>query len=303
MTLTDTHTSWPRKTRDIHSHREFDSTVWDDFAFRDDDVVVASYPKAGTTWTQQIVTQLLHDGAEGIDLSTLCQWVDFRFPEKEEKLAMFEAQAHRRCLKTHLPIDALVYSPKAKYIYVARDGRDVVWSLHNQNLSITDFMYRRFNELPARFGPPLERPQGSIRDFFMTWLKEDGRPNLPWWSHVRSWWENRTLPNLLLVHYANLKADMPGEIRRIANFLETPVDEERWPIILEHCSFEYMKANGNEVFSLAQDVFDGGAGSFFNKGTNGRWRDVLTADESALYDQIARRELGEECANWLATGK
>jgi aryl sulfotransferase len=50
-------------------------------------------------------------------------------------------------------------------------------------------------------------------------------------------------------------------------------------------------------------VFDGGATSFFNKGTNGRWRDVLTAEDIARYEQTARRELGEECARWLATGK
>ncbi len=104
------------------------------------------------------------------------------------------------------------------------------------------------------------------------------------------------------MHYANLKADMPGEIRRIAAFLETPIDETRWPTVLEHCSFEYMKAHAARDFSPAEGVFDGGAKSFFNKGTNGRWRDVLTADDSARYEEIARKELDAECANWLATG-
>jgi len=53
--------SWPRKTREIHSHH-FDSTVWNDFRFRDDDIVVATYAKSGTTWVQQMVAQLVFAG-------------------------------------------------------------------------------------------------------------------------------------------------------------------------------------------------------------------------------------------------
>ena len=48
----------PRKSRDIHNHH-MDSTVWDDFQFSDDNVVVATYGKSGATWTQQIVGQIL----------------------------------------------------------------------------------------------------------------------------------------------------------------------------------------------------------------------------------------------------
>jgi aryl sulfotransferase len=300
--MNSTSISWPQKTHDLHNHH-FDSTVWDDFMFRDTDVVVATYAKAGTTWTQQIVTQLLHNGADDFDLTISSPWIDLRVPPKEQKLAMIEAQTHRRCLKTHLPVDALVYSPKAKYIYVGRDGRDVLWSWFHHHSSGNDAFYQMLNDTPGRVGPPLERPQQAIRDYFLTWLDQDGYPLWPWWSHVRSWWEIRHLPNLLLVHYADLKADMPGEIRRIAEFIGAPIDEDRWPVILEHCTFEYMKAHAAQGFSLAESVFDGGATSFFNKGTNGRWRDVLTAEDIARYEQTARRELGEECARWLATGK
>ncbi len=50
-------------------------------------------------------------------------WLDLRIPPKDVKLPMVEAQTYRRFLKTHLPVDALVFSPKARYLYIGRDGR------------------------------------------------------------------------------------------------------------------------------------------------------------------------------------
>src|SRR3546814_8940526 len=87
--------------------------------------------KSGTTWTQQIVGQLIFGGEPGVDVASISPWVDLRVPPREVKLPALEAQSHRRFLKTHLPVDALVFSPVAKYLYVARDGRDVVWSMYN----------------------------------------------------------------------------------------------------------------------------------------------------------------------------
>ncbi len=86
-------------------------------------------------------------------------------------------------------------------------------------------------------------------------MERDGHPFWPFWENVRSWWEIRHLPNLMLLHFNELhfnelKADLPGQIRRIADFLEIPVDESRWPAILEHCSFDYMKANATKSVPL-----------------------------------------------------
>jgi len=112
--------AWPRKTRELQNHH-FDSTIWNDFHFRDDDIVIATYGKSGTTWTQQIVGQLMFNGSEEVAMNELSPWLDLRVPPKAIKLPMVEAQTNRRFLKTHLPVDALVFSPKAKYIYVGRD--------------------------------------------------------------------------------------------------------------------------------------------------------------------------------------
>ena len=72
---------YPRKTRELHNHH-FDSTVWNDFKFRDDDVIVATYAKSGTTWTQQIVGQILHGPDPELATAELSPWVDLRVPPK-----------------------------------------------------------------------------------------------------------------------------------------------------------------------------------------------------------------------------
>ena len=92
-------------------------------------------------------------------------------------------------------------------------------------------------------------------------------------------------------------------MREIAAFLGCEIAEERWAQILKHCSFEYMKANAANVAPLGGAIFDGGGATFINKGVNGRWRDVLTAQDCAEYERRAVAELGPECAHWLATGE
>jgi aryl sulfotransferase len=292
---------WPRKTRELHNHH-FDSTNWNDLNFRDDDIVVATYAKAGTTWMQQIIAQLLFDGDPDLEVAEMSPWIDLRVPPKEVKLPAVEAQTHRRFMKTHLPVDALRFSPMAKYIYIGRDGRDVVWSMYNHHANANQTWYDALNETPGREGPPIEPPPEDIRQYWRAWFEGDGHPFWPFWENVRSWWQIRDLPNVLLIHFSNLKRDMPGEIRRIAEFLEISINASSWDAILEHCSFAWMKKHATKSVPLGGAFWDAGAEVFINKGVNGRWADSLTADESAAYEQRGEAELGAECARWLAIG-
>ena len=294
-------TVWPLKTREFHNHH-FDSTIWNDFKFRGDDVIIATYAKSGTTWVQQIISQLIFKGRSDIPVAEMSPWLDLRLPPKEIKLEEIEKQTHRRFLKTHLPVDALVFSPDAKYLYIGRDGRDVVWSMYNHHANANQLWYDALNDTPGRVGPPIERPPASIKQYFDEWLAKDGHPFWPFWENIRSWWGIRDLPNVMLLHFSKLKADMPGEIRKIANFLDISVDESSWPKILEHCSFNYMKSYATASVPLGGAFWDGGAETFINQGKNGRWRDTLSQKESAAYEQRAIAELGEPCAKWLATG-
>jgi aryl sulfotransferase len=293
---------WPTKTRELHNHH-FDSTIWNDFRFRDDDIVIATYGKSGTTWLQQIVSQLIFNGREGLPVAEMSPWLDLRVPPKDIKLPEVEKQTHRRFLKTHLPVDALVFSPKAKYIYVGRDGRDVIWSMYNHHAKANQLWYEALNDTPGRVGPAIGRPAGSTRQYFLDWLEKDGFPFWPFWENVRSWWTVRALPNVLMVHFGDLKADMPGQIRRIADFLDIPVEAAKWDDIVAHCTFDYMKAHATPSVPLGGAFWEGGAETFIHKGTNGRWRDALSSEDSAGYESRAREELGEECAAWLKAGK
>jgi aryl sulfotransferase len=293
---------WPSKSREVRNFTS-DSARWNDIRFREGDIVVASYAKTGTTWVQQIVAQLIFGGEPEIEIQAISPFVDSHVGEREDLLAMLESQNHRRFMKTHLPLDALVFSPRAKYLYVARDGRDVAWSIYDHHANANDTFYELINGAPGRDWPLVDRPTMPVSDYFRRWLKCDGYPLWPFWAHVRSWWEYRMLPNLYFCHFSRLKVDLSGEIRKIAKFLEISVDEANWQAILNHSTFGFMKENAVRYAPNGGAFWHGGASAFINRGDSGRWREWLSDDDIAEYEYVAEMELGAECARWLATGE
>lgn len=161
-----------KKTRELHNHH-MDSTVWNDFRFRDDDIAIATYGKSETTWPQQIVSQLIFNGAEG---------------------------------------------PK-----VLRTPR-----------------YR------------------------------------PGWT-----------------------CGCLGRRSRCRRSQPRPIG---WDTILDHCAFDYMKANAAKPVPMAGILWHGGADTFRNKGVNGRWHDVLPEQDRKRYEAPTVENLGPECSAWLASG-
>lgn len=289
--------------RRVIQTRMFDSTHWDRLKLRPDDIVVATWAKSGTTLTQQMVHQLITGGADGL-AGDVSPWVDVRFLMPiEPMIAMLDAQTHRRFLKTHLSFDATPYLPELKYIYIGRDGRDVLWSAYNHMSSFTPAAWAAVN---ASEGPwPHWAPfQGDVRDYYLHWLETDTTPgfhDLSFWENVQGWYDQRRRPNVLLLHYGNLISDMGRELRRLAAFLELDLDEAKLPAMLEHCSIGYMREQA--AATPIAEFFADGAASFFNKGTNGRWRDVLSPEEAARCDEVAAARLTPDCAHWLKTGE
>ncbi|MBT7234536.1 MAG: sulfotransferase domain-containing protein, partial [Rhodospirillaceae bacterium] len=87
----DSEIKWPQKSREILNWA-MDSSYWNDFAFRDDDIIIGTWQKAGTTWVQQIVAQFIFEGeTEGLPIGDMSPWLDFRLPPLPEKLPAVEA--------------------------------------------------------------------------------------------------------------------------------------------------------------------------------------------------------------------
>ena len=277
----------------------FDNRRWEGFEPRPQDIFVCTPPKCGTTWTQTILASLLFpDGLAPGPVMTISPWIEFELIPIDVVRQTIGAQSHRRFLKTHTPADGIPFFDDAQYVVVGRDGRDAFMSYCNHIERFKDEARDHLNVRAAADGVPLMPGwDGDVHGFFATWLDEAFVLR-----HIASFWERRSDPRLLFVHYNDMKADLGGEMRRIADFLGISVPASLWPAVVERCTFEAMRARGDEIgqFDLA---FKGGAESFLFKGTNGRWRDVLSADELAAYERRAAELLPRDAVAWLERGR
>ncbi len=291
-----------------------DSRRWDHYRPRPTDIVIATYPKCGTTWMQRIVGLLVFQTPEPRPIMDISPWLDRRFPEPIEAVtARIEAQEHRRFVKSHLPSDGLPIYDEVKYVHVARDGRDACMSFHNHALGFTPQNLEALDRVGLeddRIGRPYPRVLADPAQQFHRWLTEgavpghgDGSPAMSFFHFERSWWDERHRPNVLLVHYNDLKADLSGEMRRVADFLGIPVPPDVWPELVEAAGFEAMRRDGEVLMGNMAAIFRGGGSRFFHKGTNERWRGVFRDDDLALYDAKVTAKLSPACARWVAKGR
>jgi aryl sulfotransferase len=276
-----------------------DNRRWAGFVPRPGDVFVCTPAKCGTTWMQTIVASLFWpDNDLPAPVLEMAPWIEFEADPIDVILARLEAQRHRRFMKTHTPADGIPVFPDARYVFVARDGRDAFMSMCNHLARFRDDVREGMNLRAAADGvPPMPGWDGDVHAFFDVWL-----PFLGLLEHVETFWRRRADPNVLLVHYNDLKRDLGSEMRRVAGFLDVTVPEAKWPAVVERCTFEAMRARGPEIGAFER-FFEGGAASFLFKGTNGRWRDVLTADELARYAARVAEVLPPAGAAWLEHGR
>ena len=299
----------PERTHEYRNHH-LDSTRWDRFVARDDDIFVTTAYKAGTTWTQRILAALVLGPVPlYANLNEISPWLDARFMGPlDVVLGTVEAQRHRRFIKSHLAADGLRFFPQAKYIVVGRDTRDVFMSLFNHYAAYTDIMYELFNDAD-RPGPEFPRCPETPRDLWTRWVSEGWfeweHDGWPYWSHhhhLSTWWEVRDLPNVLFVHFGDLKADPETEMRRIAAYCDIHVEEDDWPALVATVGFDAMRSEARGTDDPMALAFEGGADRFFYRGDNGRWREVLTPDDLALYEGAAST-LDPTLRRWLEGGR
>jgi aryl sulfotransferase len=305
-------TTRPARTR-VYLSYLFDSRNWDRYRPRAGDVVVSTSYKSGTTWMQNILRQLVFPDAPRPAVSAVSPWLDRQNPELDATLTALEAQAHRRFIKSHLPLDALPFFPEVRYIIVVRDPRDVFMSFWNHYSQMTEAYFAGLNR-PGLHGAPMPPPPADLHALWPHWI---GRGWFPWESegwphsgnlyHTASWWRFRHLPNILFVHFADLLADLPGEIARVAEFLDIPLEATRQAEIARAVSFDAIRRDAAAAAPLpverAETIWRKGLDTFFFKGTNGRWRGVLTPAELALYEAAKARCLAPDCAAYLEAGR
>jgi aryl sulfotransferase len=293
----------------LYQNHMLDSLRWNFFTPRADDIVVATTYKAGTTWMQAIVANLIFGGVLPGSLHDLSPWIEQRLFPLELVLTRIQHQTHRRAVKTHLPLDGLPFYENVKYIVVGRDPRDIFMSYANMYGNFTPEAIMLANAIPGRVGGELRPCPDDIHELWRNWMTRGGFPwehdGFPFYSvlrHARTWWDYRHLSNILHIHFGDLLADLEGGIRRVARFLQIEPSVAAWPKIVHNCKFAEMKKHGDELMPQTRLILKGGADTFFHKGTNGRWRDTLTVDELKLYDAAASRELAPECRRWLECG-
>lgn len=274
----------------VIKNQYLDSNNWELVKPRKTDIVIASCYKSGTTLTQVIVNLLVngHDNFER--LSQLSPWIDDAVSSHDT--AFLESLPERRFFKTHLPFDALPHYRDWKYIYLGRDGRDVGLSLY------THLQHLKAFYLETSSNPPKDHTYGSdsFSEFWDKWL-ETGEPRWSFWEHINNWWQAKHFPNVLLVHYADLINDKPREVKKIADFLNIKLDLSLLNLVLERSDIKYMKQNWTKLQSPGVPP-----NILVNKGTNGRWQNVLTPEHLSYYETFISKTLEPECANWVKNG-
>lgn len=290
----------------------FDSRNWDGFRSRPGDVVISTSYKSGTTWMQNILRHLVFPGDAKPPVSAVSPWLDRRTDTLGQTLAMLDAQDHRRFIKSHLPLDGLPYEPQSRYIVVVRDPRDVFMSFWNHYSQMTDAYFATINSSLTE--PPMPRCPDDIHALWAAWISSgwfpwqtEGWPHSGNLYHTASWWAYRHLENILFVHFADLLADLRGEVARIAAHAGIRRSDQELDAVARAVTFEAIGKDKAAAAPMpqagAEAVWNNGLDTFFFKGTNGRWREVLTPAELVQYEQAKARCLPADCAAYLEGGR
>jgi hypothetical protein len=281
-----------------------DSALWADFRFRPGDVVISPPAKCGTTWMQMLCALLIFDTAEfHRPLTEISPWLDAVTYDTAATMAELEAQRHRRFIKTHTPFDGLPFDPDVTYLCVGRDPRDAMLSFEHAVTNIhPDAIAAGGLDLDAgepSAEDPLERIWQWADAEFTNESTSFGATLANLVHHVDTFWARRAEPQVALFHYADLKADLPGQLRRLAAVLSIDTGQERIDELAAAATFERMRHRADELAPCTDAKLWRDNRAFFRSGTSGQWRELL--DDAALERYLKRvAELASpEVADWL----
>ncbi|CAL1537678.1 unnamed protein product [Lymnaea stagnalis] len=253
------------------------------FEVRSDDVILVTYPKAGTTWMQEILWLLMHngdfDGAMATPVYMRSPFLEFKdLTLNEVGLDLAKRAASPRVIKTHLPMKRVpkqMHDKKPKVIVFFRNPKDVCVSYFN------------FYRSSSSFG----NFRGSWPEF-LAMFNEGHVDHGSWFDFTKSWWPLREQPNFKLVFYEDLKKNPFSVIKQVAEFLDkTNLDDVTISRIAAHCSFDKMKenpmTNHSDVYSINSAV-----SPLLRKGMVGDWKTVFTVKQNEDFDKLYQEKLG-----------
>ncbi|HXH57239.1 sulfotransferase domain-containing protein [Iamia sp.] len=282
---------------------EEDSARWLGFAFRPGDIVISTRSKSGTTWVQMICALLVFQTTElPAPLAQLSPWLDWLVTPRDEVWAQLAAQEHRRFIKTHTPLDGIPRDRRVTYVVVARHPLDMAVSLYHQGDNLDRARIGELTGQARPAGPPAPRPR--LHEWLLAWIDSDASlreeldslPGVLW--HLSDAWDRRAEPNVVIVHYDDLVADLEGEMRRLAAELGITVAEATWAELVGAARFDRMRANADELAPDPAGVLTDRA-RFFRRGTSGAGRELLSNDELARYRDRAPRLAPPDLLTWL----
>ncbi|KAL3051982.1 hypothetical protein OYC64_002079 [Pagothenia borchgrevinki] len=250
---------------------------FEEFVFRPDDIIIVTYPKSGTTWTQEIVP-LIMSGGDPASVETLPNWE--RVPWLEEIQACtfnLEQRASPRMLTTHSPYNMMppsFFEVKPKVIYVMRNPKDVF---------VSSFFYHMTASFLVNPGPQTE--------FLHKFL--DGKVMFgSWFDHVKSWLNAEDKEHIMYISYEEMILDLKDSVGRLAQFLNTSLDPEVIEKIADRCLFKNMKNNNMSNYSaVPREFMDQTKSEFLRKGIAGDWENQLTVAEAEYFDSVYKDKM------------
>ncbi|KAM6301521.1 sulfotransferase 1 family member D1-like [Aegotheles albertisi] len=245
------------------------------FQARADDLLIATYPKSGTTWLSEILDMIYQDGSvEKCRRDAIYNRVPFlemTVPKMPSGVEQLEKTPSPRLVKTHLPVHLLptsFWDKGCKVIYMARNPKDVVIS------------YYYFYQMAKMHPDP-----GTLGEFledFMSGKVAYGS----WYEHVQGWWKKKQEKQVLYLFYEDMKKDPQREVKKILQFLGKEVSEGTVAKILHYTSFQEMKKNPAANYeTLPTTVMDHNISPFLRKGNTGDWKNHFTVAQNERFDQ------------------
>ncbi|KAL4220600.1 Sulfotransferase 1C2 [Mactra antiquata] len=253
-----------------------------DFEIRNDDVIIATYPKAGTTWLQEITWLIMNDA--NFEEARQTQ-VYFRSPFLEFKdtvlnevgIELANPMKSPRVIKSHLPVKLMpkqIHEKPCKIMVLFRNPKDLCVS------------YYHFYRSSSSFG----KFTGTWDNFFEMFM-EGQVDHGSWFDYTQSWWDIKDQDNVKIFFYEDMKEDLAREVEKMCQFLNKPLSREIITKIANHCQFESMKKNPMtnhlDVYSINSKV-----SPFLRKGTVGDWKDHFTVTQNERFDKLYNDILG-----------